>query len=552
MKKSLVLVAAAAMMAACSQNDVLFDQVQPSTKAESAIGFGTGMNYMTRAENSSATATSALENYHQTIRVWGYKNIMNNGAATYTSTPVFNATSTDALYAKSVLTWGNSNSSPFTTDNDWVYSPVRYWDKSADNYDFHAATPDKDFASTPVVLDWKWNQINEGGAAADWDAAAADAKGAGYFTLADFSLSGESLPINKDVTGQPNDVFGKGTTKDVDLMIAEDVTEYTNYAQRVNFDFDHILSRLNIGVKTTVTYDDESKTGVVVLESIKVGNLTNNGSFDESSVTGTTLAAGTAGRWGEATTATTYTIGFPNAEIAAQTYSSTYAATTPAGLILSDAIAADAFGTGSPAMTKDNYKYVFQGLIIPQTVAWKHLAMNGSDLDVDNDIYVEIKYNIDGEEFRAVYNLADVFTANIRYTDANGRKACKTTDAGVYVYVDETGKYYAADGTLLNTIVYTDRTTFKAGNGDILYVNDGKLYKNADFTDEVIPEAYILFGTDGKVVPVMRSEIAGACNLTFCEGWQNNLKITIDPQAILFDADVYEWATKEDVEVKID
>ena len=40
-------------------------------------------------------------------------------------------------------------------------------------------------------------------------------------------------------------------------------------------------------------------------------------------------------------------------------------------------------------------------------------------------------------------------------------------------------------------------------------------------------------------------------NVTFGEGWMNTLKITINPVAIDFDADVYEWAPVTPVEVDV-
>ena len=40
-------------------------------------------------------------------------------------------------------------------------------------------------------------------------------------------------------------------------------------------------------------------------------------------------------------------------------------------------------------------------------------------------------------------------------------------------------------------------------------------------------------------------------NVDFNEGWMNTLKITINPEAIEFDADVYEWAPETPVEVDV-
>lgn len=533
MKKIFIFAAAAAMLASCSQ-DVLTD-INSVSNDEKVIGFSTWANKVTRAENSGAENKSALEKYHQTMRIWGYKNIMNLGRENYTSTPVFDATNGSTLYANSVATWSGDNVDPFT-DDDWVYSPLRYWDKTATNYDFHAASPDKDF--NDAVIDWNW--IQEMADASPWNSVTADAKGAGHFALASFTLNGESLPINKEVTGQTGDVFGKGTTKDVDLMIAEDVTEYTNFptTSHVHFDFDHILSRLNIGVRTTVPYNTTNGTGVVILKTVKVFNLKNSGAFDESKDKDATLAAGTVARW--TSTGSTYTVGYPNTEVPELTN------TNANGLCLSMDLAEGAVSASSPALPFADYKYVFQGLILPQEVTYKKLAVDGSDLTADSDIYLEITYNIDGENFRAVYGLADIFTSNIQYKDAQGRAAYKTDTEGSYVFSSDGTNYFNATGGQYGNdkIVY-----FNKGNNTYSTINDAPLHKGADnklYTESeaVYPyDVVILRDANLNKVPVMSSEVEGAKNVKFCEGWQNNLMITIDPKAILFDADVYEWDT---------
>lgn len=592
MKKYLFFAAAVAITA-CTNDTLIDDTKVPDTK-EVAIGFGSDLNKMTRAENSTGELGEGLENYHQTMRIWGYKNIKNNGADTYKSTPVFDATNTADLYANSVATWSvyASNDDPFNKvgtsfgGGDWVYSPVRYWDKTATNYDFHAAAPDKDFASTPASIAWVWNQTMAD--ASTWDKDAADGKGAGYFTLgthttgatatgSGFTLAGESLPINSAVATQTYDVFGKGTTKDVDLMIADDVNtenpllHTSTNNPRVDFRFNHILSRLNIGVKTTVTHvpavaaSGTPETGKVILESVKVFNLKNSGAFDESLVSGEDLAKGTANRWvkGEPTynngaaTPTTVGIGYPNTEVPAIT------SITPNGLLISDKIEEDAVSTDSPEMLAIDYKYVFQGLIIPQKVEWKKLAIDGSDVDTDKDIYLEIKYNIDGEDFTAVYNLADVFTANIQYKDSKDHAAVKETVNG-HIFTDGTSFYTKDSGDALSNdlIAKFDGTNYYAVNGTTqIYLKDGYFYEDEDFNTQLTnqPQYFVVCTNTGTAttltpVPAMRAEVGTDAekSITFCEGWQNNLKINISPVAILFDAEVYKWADKEDATVTVE
>ena len=536
----MLIAAAAAMFAACQQEDVVIDQ---SSNLEEAIGFSTYTPSMTRAgsessENSGVTEKKDLEKYHPTFRVWGFKNILNagTGTATYTSTPVFNADKDNALYSKSIATWGDSNDTPFTETNDWVYAPVRYWDRAAKDYDFHAASPDKDYASTPATIDWKWHQTVKGNHATPLTPSAADNGGDGYFTLAGVKLAGESLPLDiskkdadpKTVTSQtttPNyDKFGKGTKKDVDLMIAEDVVNYNAYSstagtisttsQRVNFSFIHILSRFNIGVKigndiaikyaqledpefgnckvyenttdtdlagkkiymddagdfyilsdaggvlytvgtdnhdivATPVYDKSKPTeGVVTLKELSIVNVYMGGDFDESVAP---VATGSIARWPvakltEQITATSK-LGFPNTEVENEK------GVKNAVMNLS----ADFTSTDEIEFTKDDYKLVFQGLMIPQAAAVETINLDGSNIASATAPYIKIVYTIDDETFTYYYNLATIFTAS---------------------------------------------------------------------------------GSD-------------PADLNFYEGWQNNLWITIDPKAILFDASVYKWATNGNVEVQI-
>ena len=595
----MLIAAAAAMFAACQQEDVIIDQ---SSNLEKPISFGTYTPNMTRAENaenSSAKVKNGLESYHNTFRVWGYKNILTSSTDVYTNTKVFDGTDD-----KSVVTHGKSNYSPFTEDDDWVYAPVRYWDAAATNYEFHAAAPaDKQTDGLLADAFWTWTET-------EIESGKTDGKGAGKFTTADFTVNGESLPFNTGVTGQTDDVFGKGTTKDVDLMIAQDVVEYTIFptTNHIQLDFSHILSRLNIAVRTTltsvygqkntkVTYnssetelytdgtdkyikDAEGKAqkvtvtdgkatatgddpadwsdsytnvteddttnplaGVVKIDEVKVYNLNSKAKFDESKVTdATVLAKGTAARW-TCETKTPKTYGFPNTEITADDVEE----------ISKDVTVDGVTATNKNDLTGD-YLYVYQGLVIPQNITWKDIKVDGSNLDASNDVYLKLVYSIDNETFSAYYNLADIFTARSQYKNANGIGAYKgksVAGSDVKVYID--GKYYAEDGSEYTNYVFTDGEKYKDPAGNFLYYDatDKKFFIDENKGTEYEAQVIILTDKEWKKIPVMRAEVDGQGNITFCEGWQNTIKITIDPKAILFDADVYEWATKEDVDVTI-
>lgn len=574
--KKYLFIAAAAAFAACT-NDTLIEPNRVPETQEIGIGFGTSMNNMTRAENSTGDHGAELENYHKTMRIWGYKNVKNNpGTATtttYKSTPVFDATSSSDLYAKSIATWDNSNPEPFTAADDWVYSPVRYWDKTATNYDFHAAAPDKDFAATPAVIDWKWNQAMAD-ASKTWDAAAADGKGAGYFTLGDashlFKLTGESLPINKEVSGQTNDVFGKGTNKDVDLMIADDVLNenpalHTATANsHVDFHFNHILSRLNIGVKIgtgiTVTTDASSSKaskvveGEVLLKAVEVYNVVMDGYFNEnlavagtSGITSDELKAGTNLRWTLGTTksgvSSNPVIGFPNKEVTGNEDNDG----NNGQLNLSMEFGYNATWT----YTKDLPKMVFQGLMIPQVAGYEDIAVDGSNITSSTtEPYIKIVYTLDGEEYTSYYNLAAAFSnTSSAYTTTDGCNIIK--NGGEYVLVQVTPAS-TTGGT--PTITYYGATgTYPAltkGNeiSDVYFVNAaGDKWWNSsweELTSAPTNGTSIQVNSSNGLDYVLRSEVGGECDITFCEGWQNNLWITINPTAILFDAEVYKWADK--------
>lgn len=599
MKKSLVLLATAALFAACSENDLIVDNFMSGEAAsqESAIGFGSGMNNMvgTRAENSSATETNDLENFWYTMRIWGYKNIKNTDG-TFTSTAVFNADTGDPLYKKSIALWTASGlAAPFDA-KDWYYSPVRYWDKTATSYDFHAAAPDT-LGGNATSLEWKWTQVMADGK--EWDPAKADGKGAGYFTLDNFQLNGESLPLSTAVSNGDTAVFGgktpknqKWTTKDIDLMIATDVTgvdpkshtSVENGNARVTFDFNHILSRLNIGIKigngVAVKYKtdadkkdklDEPEEGVVMLGRVEIVGLNTKGSFDEGVlqfpdkkekamngnnvvVTTDTLAMGTTKRWSSLSGATTAaadkysTYGFPNEKVNGKLYQGR---TEDDSLNLTK-LFNDIYKTGIK-YKKDDFKMIFQGLVIPQNVEYEEMPLDGSTITDSSKPYLKISYSLDGEVFTNYYNLAAIFSnVNAKYS----------TEKGCEVYCefeDNTKKYYYKDKTF-----YSDDATTPITGQVFAYYNGTKYYRDATGTTQIYEKDGVFYSDETcenklddsqkptvilRINPLTRGEAdkagiaADECTLSFNEGWQNNLWITINPTAILFDADVYQWAT---------
>jgi hypothetical protein len=336
MKKSLYIVAVASIMAACSNQSMMDD-----IKSESAeISFETFAEKQTRAENSGMTSTSNLEGHHTTFKVWGAKVADNTHQAVY------------AASSPGVVTYSNDK---------WTADPIKYWDKTATNYYFYAAAPSSPswalaFTSSSDMSD-------------------------ATITLANYKLTG--VNVRTAASSTATDSWKTNGGADLDLMIASPCpvarTAYNKATpEKVNLQFNHILSRLNVLVKK----GSNIQNSVVSLIELKVYGMNNKGSFNEkpSGLTTAQLAAGTIARWATPTVDGTY---------------------TPSAIALT-------------ATTKDNgvtttAQYVLETLIMPQNVTFEDIDASGSSNETQ--AYVYIKYSIDGEEFYGYYNLAAAFNA---------------------------------------------------------------------------------------------------------------------------------------------
>lgn len=381
MKKYLFILATAAIAVSCSENDS-FKEIDTQ---DTVIGFTTYTGKLTRAdvaENSSSTNKYNLEDYNTTFKVWGYKIV--NG----TETPVLGAVAGDGntyTYPGQLVEHKEASTEPAVTEG-WYYTPVRFWDKSASSYSFYAASPNE-----PTGASWVWDNATK------------------KVSIADFAITGyNSVNGTPATTVDSKKVLTENLTTE-DLMISTDVTGHKTYTNEpVLLDFNHILSRLNIGVRKASTLDDYE----VKLNSIKVYNMKSNGSFDEALASGTDLSSGTIARWATApSTPAKFTAGVGYTPASALTITST--ATT----------------------ASTNYQYVYEGLAIPQSVAYnktvevndydadatpKQFKLDGTNKSADSDPYIVIDYEIwstgtgaaklDGYVY--YYNLADVFNGD--------------------------------------------------------------------------------------------------------------------------------------------
>lgn len=371
MKKNLLFIATAALVfVACSGND-LRNEIQDE---QVGIGFSTFTGKLTRAENSTASDKHALNTHHTGFKVWGYKTVSG------TQSSVFGESDNTGT----TVSWNSTSSL-------WEYSPLRFWDNSATNYKFYAAAPATE----------SWTYAND------------------KISLANFSVNGTSIAASASIDADA--IFGAQ-----DIMISEDVTVLpSNYTiTRVQLNFIHLLTRLNIGVKKAATLNDYT----VKLKSLKVFNLVDGGDFSEATAAN---PAGSIARWS-------------------------------ANNVTSDNSKAGYGYTTETAVTA-SYNYVYQALFIPQKIDYvANTPLNGNGLSGSSKPYLNIQYELwNADESQKIdsysyfYNLADMFNA----------------------------------------------------------------------------------ATDNDVA--------------FNEGWMNTLKITIEPVAINFAADVYEWKPTTDTEVGV-
>lgn len=330
MKKNFFMLAAtAALFAACAETE-LVNEVNVESNSQ-AIGFETFAQKATRAENSGEEyVENDLSNHHTAFNVWASKELA--GTPSYVE-----------VYNSGTVTHNGTV---------WTANPLKYWDKAALNYYFYAAAP------TGIV--WSYKQTDTDGST-------------GYFKLDNHTLYGTNA--NNLATGKETTLHRSWKGKeDKDLLIAAECVVphdfyYNVTAEAVNLDFIHILSRLNIAVKTT-----ENNVKVNKLDVVRLNNV---GAFDESKVSNTDLINGTTGRW---------------------TVDAEKKYTLVAQL-----------GGAELALVKDaSAIYTHEYLVIPQKQKNSEATVN-SGVAPTNDAYIYIEYTVGGELYKTHFGLAQVF-----------------------------------------------------------------------------------------------------------------------------------------------
>lgn len=329
MKKQYFLMAmAATMFAACSQTEVIDEVVDNSTPK--AIGFTTYTEGQTRAENSNEDYDWDMKDHHSQYTVYGYKTV--------------NGTNHDVFTGQEV----NSTTG--------AYSPTKYWDKAASSYGFFAYAGEANFTKN--------------------DNGTSDNMEDDYFTIDSYTVPETNL--NSDVFSSFTNSF-KDKFHGKDLMIAEECN-HTSIGNDVTLNFIHILSRLNVMVKTDFTTDAYN---YIRIKAVEVHNLVADGAFNESTVPTppATLAGGTTVRW--ATTTTTVDNKFNH-------------------------------NPGRKIGATANNQYVIQALVMPQIAGYQNIDIDGSDAEGSAKPYIKITYSVttggvEQPNCTYYYNLAEAF-----------------------------------------------------------------------------------------------------------------------------------------------
>ncbi|MDO4824001.1 MAG: hypothetical protein Q4A08_07535 [Bacteroidales bacterium] len=583
MKKIFIFAATAALLASCAQDEVL-NSYEPT--ADKAIGFATSTTNITRnAENDNAAdATDLLSKYNDSFTVWGNKNVSS-----------FNI----GVFLAQNVNYEGAN---------WGYAPKRFWDKAATSYMFYAVSP----------TDAKWKATSNGTTAIT----TMDNQTTVKFTYDGYEADGLSLAqSSENPTTQDGDVFtdrkdlmiatdqpvtGWNNGNPVELLFnhilsrfniaVKSEVEQTYYTKNMQVTIDDETYEVyeENGTKFVQTSSDPAeykaltgtadpytlgssftptlplvnaqvddltnpKSGIVKIASIKVFNMFNKGDFNEmgfadaagtvnaDAIDLTTLAAGTDTRWIAS-----------NKNESGFGVSFNISNTTTADNPKDNAVYVNSTPGTTTNVLSTTYNYFYQGLVVPQTIKYESLKIDGTDKTATSAPYLEISYTIDGEPFTYYYNLAAAFNY-AEYIDANGGKYRKyvnaTNDAIEMVYF-RGGKYYDsnADDADEVFVAYKNGETYTDVTGNEIWLEDGTYYNSATERqdgNELDNQPTIVIKGVYSATPDYASKIevasegldADACNTTFCEGWQNNLLITIGSADIEFTAKVYEWET---------
>lgn len=245
MRKSFLIIAAAAMLASCWETEKIGKDFV-NDENPSVIGFNTISEKATRATASETD----LEYYHNSFNVYSTKT--SNNVTDATPEVVF-----DGNLEADLISFDSTRMAP----NNWTYSPYRYWDKQA-TYAFVAVAP-----NSKIVKYSKSENV---------------ADNAGTFVTTNatgYTLVGQNLQISDaPADAEIRKGFTGANGGDTDIMTSGKITRNgANPAEDVNLEFHHILAKLNIAIAKDPTFDNVK----VIIRKVQVVGLDDNGTYYE-------------------------------------------------------------------------------------------------------------------------------------------------------------------------------------------------------------------------------------------------------------------------------
>ena len=236
MKKSYLMIAAAALLVSCYHNDKLIENSAPQLIGFSKVYIEKG----TKAFQTGAYDMNNFEKEGNTFAVFGYKKASN------VESQVFGERSGEQQGV--VVTFGGT---------DWSYTPLRYWDKAASNYYFYAYAPSSDIFTGTVAL---------------------ASNSSDSFSITGFKQSISQpamIDLMTDLTSCAN------ITSSTDKKIGENDVEFT---------FKHILSNINVLMAVSADLKADSTNNPVTVDSVEIGSIKMDGSYEFNSGYKWTLA----------------------------------------------------------------------------------------------------------------------------------------------------------------------------------------------------------------------------------------------------------------------
>ena len=253
MKKSLFIIAAAALVVSCANNDVRNEIVQ----SDMPIGFS--KVYIEKGTKAAYNELGDFVKAGSNFGVFGYKTVGETGSET--TSKVFGERDGES---QGVMVECKQEGTGDNPTFYWEYSPLRYWDKLANKYSFYAYAP--------------YNALDEGEDATSTDD---DEYLLGTVALASNDAKAFSITGFKQKTAQADmvDIM-------TDLTSQNSVTGDKVGVNKVQFTFGHILSNINLMMAVGADLKNDETNNPVTVVSVSLGDIKMDGDYAYNSETG--------------------------------------------------------------------------------------------------------------------------------------------------------------------------------------------------------------------------------------------------------------------------